>query len=637
MKLLLISLFFLTAPAFASGLIAEDEMVVVLHSYSRGNIWTDSIDNGVRTTLLSKLFAHQISSEYLDTKRYIGDKYLDSLLETYKVKLKGKKVKAFITSDDNAFHFAISLRKKLNVDTPIFFSGVNGYLNYKETILKTQKNITGIVESLPLKENIELILKTHANLKKVYFINTIHSASGRFVKKEFQKVVNENNFPLEFIYLENLKMQDVYDLSKDFDESSVALFGAYSRDSEGKYYHFTENMRNFSRHSSRPVYAFFDFFLNHGVIGGVFLSGYDHGKMAAEMTLKYISGTPIDDLKIVSESPIRTYFDFNVLKKFGMTSKDVESSATIVNSPFGIKYFYKNFPQLFWLTITSLIFLTFSIIFLAIILKNKISFERKIIDLNRTLEDRVESRTQQLLEQQDVLVTSARLASVGEMASSIAHEINNPLAIIQMLSKKIQRGLGATSEQASFLKMDETIARISKIVKSLKLISRDDKGVDFEDICLEDIIRETINFSESRFKNAGIIIKNNIHDSRTYINANSVQISQVLINLLNNSYDAISDNEEKWVKVDLRHEIGFVSLIVTDSGQIKDKTICDKMMDPFFTTKAVGKGTGLGLSISKNIINKHEGDLYLDKLCVNTSFVITLPLAEAPHSKNVSI
>lgn len=612
---------------FASELLKSDEIIIVLHSYSKGSVWTDSIENGVRTTLLKNLFNHQVSSEYLDTKRYVSDKYLKSLLDTYIHKFRSKKIKAFITSDDNAFIFAIKLRKKLKLEVPIVFSGVNGYLNYKDSILKTEKNITGIVENIPVKENFDLIQKMHPNVKKVYFVNTIHSPSGRYVKKVVQKTYNNNTFPFSLIFLEDKKMSEIYKLSKQFENDSIVLFGSYSRDIDGKYYHFTDNMKALYKTSSRPIYAFYDFFLNQGVVGGVLLSGYEHGSISAKMTLNILSGTNITNIPIMEKSTFKTYFDFDVLNKFDISQEAIPNKVTIINTPFGIKYFYENFSQLFWLTVSSLVFLSLSLVCLGIILRNKIVFEKKIVDLNTTLEERVQDRTQELLNQQEVLISSAKLASVGEMASSIAHEINSPLTIIKMLSKKAQRNL-SKDETKPLLKLDDTVDRIAKIIRSLKLISRDDKSNNFEKICFEETILEAVHLSESRFRNSGVNLTHNLENSDTFIFANFVQISQVIINLLNNSFDAVSTLDEKWVTLKVDFDLDNAIFTITDSGTIENDIDLDKIMDPFFTTKEVGKGTGLGLSISKKIINKHNGEFYLDRSFRKTTFVLSLPLAK---------
>ncbi|OUR96639.1 hypothetical protein A9Q84_09855 [Halobacteriovorax marinus] len=623
--LLLITFLFTFVPnSWGSSILKDGEIVVVIHSYSKGSVWTDSIESGVRSTLLNKLEVYQISSEYMDSKRYVENSYLESLQKTYIEKFKGKSIKAIITSDDNAFLFAIKLRAQLKLNIPIIFSGVNGYANYKDTILKSETNITGVVEALPMKENLDLIAKVHPETRKVYFINTIHSPSGKYVKKMFKKVVENNSFPFEVVYLENLKMSEIYKKAESFEENSIALFGAYSRDSKGDYFHFTENMQNLSKFSSQPVYSLFEFFLNSGTVGGVLISGHDHGEIAASKTLDLLRGHNINSVPIEENPPFTTYYDFSVLKKFNMTAEDLPEGVQIINKPFGVDDFYKKFTRLFWTTISAVIFLILAMTLMTIILRNKISFERKIIDLNKTLEVRVENRTQQLIEQQEKLVTTAKLASVGEMASSIAHEINNPLAIIKLLNKKVLKTLGDHKERPSLVKMDETVDRIAKIITSLKAISRKDDA-NFEFLSLEEVTNEAIHLSESRFKLAGIQISHNLSDTQTFIRGNKVQIALVVLNLLNNAYDAIVDLDEKWVRLEIESEGDQVKLMIRDSGQILDQDLFDKIMDPFFTTKKVGKGTGLGLSISNNIMAHHHGDISIDRSSNKTTFVLSFP------------
>ncbi len=110
--------------------------------------------------------------------------------------------------------------------------------------------------------------------------------------------------------------------------------------------------------------------------------------------------------------------------------------------------------------------------------------------------------------------------------------------------------------------------------------------------------------------------------------ARPTQISQVLLNLLNNSFDAIEERAEKWIRV--RFEINsnkkILIIKVTDSGDGIPNEIVHKMMNPFFTTKDIGKGTGLGLSISKGIIEEHGGHLIYNAQSKNTEFVVELPI-----------
>ena len=105
-----------------------------------------------------------------------------------------------------------------------------------------------------------------------------------------------------------------------------------------------------------------------------------------------------------------------------------------------------------------------------------------------------------------------------------------------------------------------------------------------------------------------------------------VQLSQVLMNLLNNSFDAIVDDEYKWIKIQSHQHGDRIGVSVTDSGNGIPGDIADQIFDPFYTTKGVGKGTGLGLSISAGILSNHGGRLYYDQCSPNTRFVMEFPL-----------
>jgi C4-dicarboxylate-specific signal transduction histidine kinase len=115
------------------------------------------------------------------------------------------------------------------------------------------------------------------------------------------------------------------------------------------------------------------------------------------------------------------------------------------------------------------------------------------------------------------------------------------------------------------------------------------------------------------------------------IDCRAVQVSQVIINLLSNSMDAIDHLSEKWIKLSIRAlDDNTVLIKVRDSGHGIPNDVVEKMMNPFFTTKAVGKGTGLGLSISLGIIDEHKGKLYYQLVDNHTEFVIELPMKAQP-------
>ena len=110
------------------------------------------------------------------------------------------------------------------------------------------------------------------------------------------------------------------------------------------------------------------------------------------------------------------------------------------------------------------------------------------------------------------------------------------------------------------------------------------------------------------------------------------QISQVLLNLLNNSFDAIAGDPEAWVELSVYQKNEYIEISIVDSGKGISPEIQQKIMHPFFTTKEIGKGTGLGLSISKEIVKSHGGKFFVELDSANTKFVIQIPIREAVSS-----
>ncbi len=137
-----------------------------------------------------------------------------------------------------------------------------------------------------------------------------------------------------------------------------------------------------------------------------------------------------------------------------------------------------------------------------------------------------------------------------------------------------------------------------------------------------------------RFKNNGVQIDaKGICDTTVF--CRETQISQVILNLLNNAFDATQEFEQRWIKI--AAEVtpnSMVQISVTDSGKGIAKEHQDKIMLPFFTTKALGKGTGLGLSISLGIMEANKGKIYLDKTCTNTRFILELPISDPGGEMN---
>lgn len=233
-----------------------------------------------------------------------------------------------------------------------------------------------------------------------------------------------------------------------------------------------------------------------------------------------------------------------------------------------------------------------------------------------------------LEDQRHQAIQASKLTSLGEMASGIAHEINNPLTIISALATRTKKNLKDSSItlEKSAENQDKIIAtvdRIAKIIRGLRSFSRDSNGDQFGRKKVSEIIEMTLDLCAERLKDKGIDIKID-PVIQVEIECREVQIVQVLVNLLNNSHDAVQSMEEKWIHISTWEYGDKVYIRITDSGPGIEDDVVEKMMVPFYTTKEIGKGTGLGLSISKGIIEAHHGNFYYRKFDNHTSFVMEL-------------
>jgi PAS domain S-box-containing protein len=242
----------------------------------------------------------------------------------------------------------------------------------------------------------------------------------------------------------------------------------------------------------------------------------------------------------------------------------------------------------------------------------------------------------EVAEQRAALVFSSKMVALGEMAAGIAHEINTPLAVIGMNAGHARSMIEADITNPAALlraveKIESTVERIAGVVKGLRFFARDGSKDRFENVSAKIVLEGAMGLCREFLKNKGIVILEGEIPESAVIRCRSVQMSQVILNLLNNSSDAIEGQAEPWVKIEVLEQEDSVLISITDSGPGIDLELRSKIMQPFFTTKEVGRGTGLGLSVARGIIQEHGGELRLDTECPNTRFVIELPKERASN------
>jgi signal transduction histidine kinase len=242
-------------------------------------------------------------------------------------------------------------------------------------------------------------------------------------------------------------------------------------------------------------------------------------------------------------------------------------------------------------------------------------------------------------EQRDRLFEERRLASLGEITSSMAHEINSPLAALDLQIYQLKRlflagKLTPAEIEARIERISQTSKRLSVIVRSLKFLSGRDENDPVSPRPIGTIMALSLEMVEDRVRKYGIRLVREIENPEERVSCRAVALSQVFLNLLNNAVDAVKElpPERRWIRIQSRRRGAILEIGVEDGGAIVSEEVRENLFRSFFTTKPPGKGTGLGLSISRETVKEHHGTLRFDPGCDHTRFVMELPAAEASSS-----
>jgi signal transduction histidine kinase len=229
-------------------------------------------------------------------------------------------------------------------------------------------------------------------------------------------------------------------------------------------------------------------------------------------------------------------------------------------------------------------------------------------------------------------VYSERMVALGDMASGVAHEINNPLTIVlghvALVTARLRKaGTVDPTIDSSLATIDTALKRIASVVYSMRQFCSNASEESFEVRSIDDLIQQSFSLCLERIYAEQVDFRMlTPPDPSIKIKTRGPQVGQILSNLLNNALDAVLALDEKWVEIRVEILDENVRVLVVDSGMGIPIGIRERIMDPFFSTKEVGHGAGMGLSTSKGMAKNHGGDVWYDEAASRTTFILQLPL-----------
>ncbi len=236
-------------------------------------------------------------------------------------------------------------------------------------------------------------------------------------------------------------------------------------------------------------------------------------------------------------------------------------------------------------------------------------------------------RTDELRAQRE-LVAREKLATVGEIASGVAHEVNNPLAAIRMEAELLKRGTRDAETDAAATIIVREVDRAARIVRSLLRLARR-SDTDPVRVQLNELVRDVAEIRQRVLRSDNVELRTRLDMAAPPILGLGQELQQVVINLVTNAEHAVRACRPAVIQLATKAREGWVQLTVEDSGPGVTAAIRNRIFDPFFTTKAPDEGTGLGLSISQRVVSEVGGKIWLEdsEELGGAKFVVELPAA----------
>jgi C4-dicarboxylate-specific signal transduction histidine kinase len=244
----------------------------------------------------------------------------------------------------------------------------------------------------------------------------------------------------------------------------------------------------------------------------------------------------------------------------------------------------------------------------------------------------MQRRELELREKQEQLVQAAKLATLGELTTGVAHELNNPLNNIGLFMGNVIDlvNLGQVEKEPILRDLNRAMRQVHKateIISHLRTFGRA-APVSRERVSVNGVVRQAMSLIQEQLRLREIEVELDLAAEDPAVLGNAIQLEQVFMNLLTNARDAVAESKSPSIRISSRVEAGTVELVFADTGPGIPPGLEQRIFDPFFTTKEVGAGTGLGLSITYGIIQDHEGEITVDnRPGEGVEFLIELPLA----------
>jgi signal transduction histidine kinase len=586
----------------------ESRTVLVLYSGNRlvpGNV---AADRGLRETL-SKLDDRpvQVFSEFLDRPDFGGEAYEQTESRYLREKYAARPPAVVVAVSDNALEFLLGKRAELFPSVPLVHVAVTK--TSLALLLPLPPDVVGVPLEYDFAKTIEQALRWHPRAKRLIVV-TGASDRDREWEARLRRDVPRVASNIDVEYLAGLPVAALQQRLGQLGADAVVFTPGFYQDGAGRLFNPRDAARLIAEASTAPVYGSFDTFIGTGVVGGWMPSFEATGRQAAEVVNAIFSGVTPASVRLPKAEPAALRVDWRQVRRWGIDEATVPADTVV------------SFRQpTFWEMYRGEAILVAVIFLLQMALIVALLVERR------------RRRTAQLAvqKQRTELAHASRLAVAGELTASIAHEINQPLGAIltnaDAAELLLQSGADRLDDVRRILgRIRADDLRASQVIRRLRTLLAKQE-FERRPIRLAETLADVAELLRTEARQRRITLEWPTAVPAAEIVGDSVQIQQVIINLVLNAMDAVAELPEaaRVVTVTVAQAAGGVVVTVRDQGPGVGAENIGKLFESFFTTKA--RGMGLGLSIARTIVEAHGGRIWADDgLQEGAQFHVQLPV-----------